>query len=184
MRRSAAFCMMLSGMSLFACKEKKKVMIEEVATMQPPVAEKIKKELTIHGDTRIDNYYWLNDRENPKVIAYLKAENTYMDSITGPSAKLKTKLYEEMKSRIMETDASVPYLKDGYYYYSRYEQGKEYPIYCRKKGSTEAAEEIILRVSQLVTEFPEIVEMDINPLVLHNQGEGAIVLDARIILQG
>ena len=165
MRRSAAFCMLLSGMSLFACKEKKKVMSEEVVAIQAPVAEKIKKELTVHGDTRIDNYYWLNDREDPRVIAYLQAENAYMDSITKPSAKLKTKLYEEMKSRIMETDASVPYLKEGYYYYSRYEQGKEYPIYCRKKGSTEAAEEIILNVNELAVghDYYQVGAMTVSP---------------------
>lgn len=149
MRRSAAFCIMLSGVSLFACKEKKRVMSEEVVTIAPPVADKVNKELTIHGDTRTDNYYWMNDREDPKVIAYLKAENAYLDTMTRSSAKLRTKLYEEMKSRIMETDVSVPYLKEGYYYYSRYEQGKEYPVYCRKKGSTEAAEEIILNVNDL-----------------------------------
>lgn len=157
--------MMLSGMSLFACKEKKKIMSEEVVTIQPPVAEKIKKELTIHGDTRIDNYYWLNDREDPKVIAYLKAENAYMDTITKSSAELKTKLYEEMKGRIMETDASVPYLKEGYYYYSRYEQGKEYPIYCRKKGSTEATEEIILNVNDLAVghDYYQVGAMTVSP---------------------
>ncbi|SFD04921.1 oligopeptidase B [Chitinophaga sp. CF118] len=124
-------------------------MVEEVTTVTPPVAEKIKKELTVNGDTRIDNYYWMNDREDPRVIAYLKAENAYMDTMTQSSAQLRTKLYEEMKGRIMETDASVPYLKDGYYYYSRYVEGKEYPIYCRKKGSTEATEEIILNVNDL-----------------------------------
>ncbi|GAA3924967.1 S9 family peptidase [Chitinophaga oryziterrae] len=124
-------------------------MSEEVVTIAPPVADKVNKELTIHGDTRTDNYYWMNDREDPKVIAYLKAENAYLDTMTRSSAKLRTKLYEEMKSRIMETDVSVPYLKEGYYYYSRYEQGKEYPVYCRKKGSTEAAEEIILNVNDL-----------------------------------
>jgi oligopeptidase B len=157
--------MLLSGMSLFACKEKKKVMSEEVVAIQAPVAEKIKKELTVNGDTRIDNYYWLNDREDPRVIAYLEAENAYMDSITKPSAKLKTKLYDEMKSRIMETDASVPYLKEGYYYYSRYEQGKEYPIYCRKKGSTEAAEEIILNVNELAVghDYYQVGAMTVSP---------------------
>lgn len=140
-------------------------MSEEVVAIQAPVAEKIKKELTVNGDTRIDNYYWLNDREDPRVIAYLEAENAYMDSITKSSAKLKTKLYDEMKSRIMETDASVPYLKEGYYYYSRYEEGKEYPIYCRKKGSTEAAEEIILNVNELAVghDYYQVGAMTVSP---------------------
>lgn len=165
MRRSAAFCMMLSGMSLFACKEKKRVMTEDVVTIQPPVAEKIRKEMTVNGDTRIDNYYWMNDREDPRVISYLKAENTYLDSMTASSAKLRTKLYEEMKGRIMETDASVPYLKDGYYYYSRFEQGKEYPIYCRKKGSTEAPEDIILNVNDLAKghDYYAVGAMTVSP---------------------
>lgn len=165
MRISAAFCMMLSGISLFACKEKKRVMIDEVVTITPPVAEKVRKELTVNGDTRIDNYYWMNDREDPRVIAYLKAENAYLDTMTQSSAKLRTKLYEEMKGRIMETDASVPYLKEGYYYYSRYEQGKEYPIYCRKKGSTEAAEEIILNVNDLAKghSYYQVGGMTVSP---------------------
>ncbi|WP_236652773.1 S9 family peptidase [Chitinophaga vietnamensis] len=115
----------------------------------PPVAEKIPKELTIHGDTRIDNYYWLNERENPKVIDYLKAENAYLDTIMAPEAKLREKLFDEMKGRIKETDMSVPYLKNGFYYYTRYEKGKEYPIYCRKKGSLEADEQIVLNVNEL-----------------------------------
>jgi oligopeptidase B len=157
--------MILSGMSLFACKEKKRVMSEEVVTISPPVAEKIKKELTVNGDTRIDNYYWMNDREDPKVIAYLKAENAYLDTMTHSSAKLRAKLYEEMKSRIMETDVSVPYLKEGYYYYSRYEQGKEYPVYCRKKGSTDAAEEIMLNVNDLAKghSYYQVGGMTVSP---------------------
>ncbi|MVT11567.1 S9 family peptidase [Chitinophaga tropicalis] len=150
MRRAAAFCIMLSGMGLFACKENNKKMPEEViSTIKPPVAEQIDTAMTIHGDTRIDKYYWMNDRNDPRVISYLKAENAYLDTIMKPFAKLRQKLYDEMRGRIMETDASVPYLKEGYYYYTRYTQGKEYPVYCRKKGSLEATEEIILDVNVL-----------------------------------
>ncbi|RFS19865.1 S9 family peptidase [Chitinophaga silvatica] len=141
------FLLLMGTTVLLSCNEKKHSMSEE--NIQPPIAEKIPKELTIHGDTRIDNYYWLNDRENPKVIDYLKAENAYLDTIMAPQKKLRTQLYDEMKSRIKETDMSVPYLKNGYYYYTRYEEGKEYPVYCRKKGSLEAAEQVILNVNEL-----------------------------------
>ena len=125
--------------------------------MAAPTTEKKPYEMVAHGDKRIDNYYWMNDffkkcPDSTKVVDYLKAENAYLDTMTHSSAKLRAKLYEEMKSRIMETDVSVPYLKEGYYYYSRYEQGKEYPIYCRKKGRTEAAEEIMLMQTRLAKE--------------------------------
>jgi oligopeptidase B len=113
-------------------------------TMKPPVAEKIEKELKIHGDLRIDNYYWMNDREDPKVLAYLKEENDYTRGMLGHTDKLQDKLYQEIVGRIKQTDMSVPYLLNGYYYYTRYEEGQEYPLYCRKKGSLEGQEEIML----------------------------------------
>ncbi|SJZ54073.1 oligopeptidase B [Chitinophaga eiseniae] len=140
--------LVVAGIVLLSCQEKKKNMNNQ-ENFQPPVAEKIPKELTIHGDTRIDNYYWMNNREDPKVLSWLTAENAYLDSVMAPEKDLRTKLFEEMKGRIKETDMSVPYLKNGYYYYSRFEKGKEYPIYCRKKGSLEADEEIILNVNDL-----------------------------------
>lgn len=140
--------LLLLGTVLLSCNEKKHTMNDQ-ADIKPPVAEKIAKELSIHGDKRIDNYYWMNDRENPKVISWLKAENAYLDTILAPEKKLREKLFDEMKSRIKETDMSVPYLKNGYYYYTRFEQGKEYPVYCRKKGSLEATEQIILNVNEL-----------------------------------
>lgn len=112
-------------------------------TPQPPKAAKIIKELTIHGQTRIDNYYWLNDRENPEVINYLKAENAYTEQILAPTKDLQTKLFDEMKARIKEQDESLPYKENGYYYFSRFIKGGEYPIYCRKKGTLKAAEEVL-----------------------------------------
>lgn len=115
----------------------------------PPMAEKKDTALTVHGDTRIDPYYWLRERENPQVISYLEAENAYLDTVMQPLAAFKQQLFEEMKGRIKETDASVPYRKNGYYYYTRYTTGKEYLLYCRKKGSLEAPEEIILDVNEL-----------------------------------
>lgn len=165
MRKAAAFIMMLSGMGLFACKENKKSMSAEIKTIKPPVAEQIDTTMTIHGDTRVDKYYWMNDRNDPKVISYLTAENNYLDTIMEPHKELRKKLYEEMRGRIMETDASVPYLKNGYYYYSRYETGKEYPIYCRKKGSLEASEEIILNVNVLAAghQYYQVGAISVSP---------------------
>jgi oligopeptidase B len=117
--------------------------------IEPPDAKRKTKVLNIHGDTRIDNYYWLNERENPDVIDYLKAENEYTEAALKPTEDLQEKLFKEMKNRIKEDDQSVPYKKNGYYYYTRYEEGKEYPIYCRKKGSMDAGEEILLNVNEM-----------------------------------
>ncbi|WP_044220230.1 S9 family peptidase [Chitinophaga pinensis] len=165
MRKAAAFIMMLSGMGLFACKENKKSMSAEIKTIKPPVAEQRDTTMTIHGDARVDKYYWMNDRNDPEVISYLTAENNYLDTIMEPHKELRKKLYEEMRGRIMETDASVPYLKNGYYYYSRYETGKEYPIYCRKKGSLEATEEIILNVNVLAVghQYYQVGAISVSP---------------------
>ena len=114
-----------------------------------PIAKKISKELSIHGDTRIDNYYWLNERENPEVIKYLTDENTYTKSVLKKTEKFQEDLFLEMKGRIKETDESVPYKDNGYFYYTRYEEGKEYPIYCRKKESLDNQEEIMLDVNKM-----------------------------------
>ncbi|SHM14693.1 oligopeptidase B [Chitinophaga jiangningensis] len=122
-------------------------MSQEILT--PPSVEKIAKELSIHGHTRTDHYYWLNNREDQKVIDYLKAENNYLEAVLAPEKELREQLFAEMKGRIKETDMGVPYRKNGYYYYSRFEQGKEYPIYCRKKGSLDNPEEIVLDVNIL-----------------------------------
>jgi len=116
---------------------------------KPPVAQKIRKELTTHGQTRIDDYYWLNDRNNPQVLAYLEAENVYTDVLMAHTDKLQQKLYQEISGRIKQTDESVPYKKNGYYYYTRFESGQEYPVYCRKKGTMEPAEEIMLNVNKM-----------------------------------
>jgi len=114
-----------------------------------PVAKKVAKELSIHGDTRVDNYFWLNQREDEEVIEYLNAENTYTEKVMEPLKGFRDSLFEEMKGRIKETDMSVPYRKDGWFYYVRQEEGKEYPIYCRKEGSLDAAEDIIMDVNPM-----------------------------------
>jgi oligopeptidase B len=110
----------------------------------PPIAKRIPTELSKHGDTRQDDYYWLNDRENPEVIAYLNDENAYTEAILGPVKTLREELYTEMVARIKQEDQSVPYFDNGYWYLTRFEEGAEYPIHSRKKGHLEAAEEIML----------------------------------------
>jgi oligopeptidase B len=112
-------------------------------TIAAPVAKILPKQLKKHNEVRIDNYYWLNDRENPEVIDYLNQENAYYDSMTAHTKEFQKELFEEMKGRIKEDDQSVPYLYNGYYYITRYEKGQDYPIYSRKKGSLEAKEEIL-----------------------------------------
>jgi len=114
------------------------------ALPQPPVANKVPRELTLHGHTRVDEYYWLNQRENPEVIAYLQAENAYTDAVLKPAARLRESLYKEMAGRMQQTDMSVPYFENGYWYYTRFEKGKNYPVYCRKKKSMQGAEQVML----------------------------------------
>ncbi len=121
--------------------------------VKPPVAKKIPKELTIHGDTRIDNYYWMNDRDNPEVIAHLEAENAYTDAIMKHTEPLQEKLFEEIKSKIKQEDNSVPYRKNGYFYYTRTVPEKEYYLNCRKKGTLDAEEEILLDVNKMAEGF-------------------------------
>lgn len=121
---------------------------------RPPVAEKTSKELTIHGQTRVDNYYWLRERDNPKVVEYLKAENDYLKAVMKPTEGLQETLYKEMVGRIKPTDMSVPSRWQGYYYYSRYEEGKDYPVHCRKKGTLEAPEEIMLNGNEMAAGHP------------------------------
>jgi len=122
---------------------------EKPMEIEPPKAKMILKELRAHDDVRIDNYYWLNDRENQEVIDYLNAENEYYAEVTAHTDALKEDLYQEMKARIKEDDESVPYKLNGYFYMTRYEKGKDYPIYTRRKGSLDAEEEIIFDVNEM-----------------------------------
>jgi oligopeptidase B len=114
-----------------------------------PFAKRIPTTLTAHDDALIDDYYWLNDRENPEVIAYLNAENEYLNASLAHTKDLQEKLYAEIVGRIKQEDQSVPYFHHGYFYLTRYEEGGEYPIYARKKGSLEATEEVLLHVPTL-----------------------------------
>ncbi len=102
------------------------------------------KKLEKHGHVRIDNYYWLKDRDNPQVIDFLKKENENTKSVMAHTEALEKTVFQEIKGRIKQTDMSVPYRLDDYFYYTRYEDGREYPVYCRKKGSLAGPEEIML----------------------------------------
>lgn len=117
--------------------------------VKPPVAEKKAKELIAHGDTRIDNYYWLNDYfkkgpDSSQVVAYLQEENAYLDTMMAGTRELQASLFNEMKARIKEKDETVPVFNNGYFYYRRTDEGKQYFKYCRKKASLDAPEEVLL----------------------------------------
>jgi oligopeptidase B len=115
----------------------------------PPVAKKVPKVTEINGRKLVDNYFWLRDKQNPEVKAYLEAENAYTDAVLKPTAPLQKKLYDEMLGRIKETDVDVPYKEGNYFYYSRTEAGKQYQIRCRKKGSLDAPEEVLLDINEM-----------------------------------
>jgi oligopeptidase B len=118
-------------------------------TLRPPMTEKKTKTTKIHDYTMTDNYFWLREKSNPEVIKHLEAENVYTEATMKPTAALQDKLYKEMVGHIKETDDTVPYHWGDYYYYSRTEQGKQYPINCRKKGSLDAKEEVVLDQNEM-----------------------------------
>lgn len=120
----------------------------------PPVAPIKPKVLENHGIQRVDNYYWLRERENPEVISYLNAENEYTKAMLADVKSLEDNLFEEIKSRIKQDDSSVPFADRGFIYYTRFEEGKQYPIYCRKQGSVDAPEQIMLNVNELAEGKP------------------------------
>jgi len=137
----SAICLLVVGVGvLMTCSK---------ADPQPPVAEIVPHELETHGDVRIDDYFWLRERENPEVISYLEAENAYMDEVMVETAALQAELFEEIKGRIKQTDSSVPVRDHGYLYYNRTEDGKEYQIHCRIKNEPGAKEEVLLDVNAL-----------------------------------
>ncbi len=122
-------------------------------TIEVPLAKKQPKELKIHSDVRIDNYYWLNDRENPEVIDYLNSENDYTKQMMSHTEDFQKALFEEMKGRIKEDDSTVPYKLNGYWYITKYEKGKDYPIYIRKKELLTASEEILFDCNEMAKDF-------------------------------
>lgn len=119
----------------------------------PPTPDKQIREFTLHGDKRVDEYYWLNQRTDEKVLNYLKAENAYLDTMMASTRDFQQQLFEEMKGRIKENDESLPFKDNGYFYYTRYQEGKQYPVFARKKESLTAPEEVMLDQNVLAEGF-------------------------------
>ncbi len=134
-------------------------------TVAPPVAKVVPYSLEAHGDLRIDDYYWLQERSDPEVIAYLEAENNYTEEVMASSAELRETLFEEIKGRIKQDDDTVPYPYRGSHYYTRFVEGQDYPIHCRRVGNLEAAEEVMLDVNQVAAghEFCAVSGQRISP---------------------
>jgi oligopeptidase B len=158
MKKSTVWFMLIIVASMMRCGQEKTSVDEK--DIQPPDPEQVPHELTAHGTKRIDNYYWMKlseeqknaavkDEQTTKVLSYLEAENEYLKSMMEHTEPLQEKLYKEMVGRIRQDDESVPYLNNGYWYYTRFEKQKEYPIYCRKKETLKAREEMLLNVNEL-----------------------------------
>lgn len=151
MRATTHFCLLACvATAVVACNTTSPTphsMSQEIPT--PPTVEIRPKQLEAHGHVRVDNYYWLNQRDNPEVLAYLEAENAYMDALTAHTNDLQKELFDEIKGRIKQDDTSVPYLKDGHFYYSRVEDGDQYPSYCRKRGNLDGLEQVLLDMNAM-----------------------------------
>ena len=122
--------------AMAACSDKEPSLVEQAAEKRPV-------ELKLHDNTRVDNYFWLRDREDPEVIAYLDAENVHTERTLEPFKGLQNVVFEEIKARLQPDEESPPYRYGDYFYYVRYEEGSEYPIYARRKGSLDAPEQVI-----------------------------------------
>ena len=147
MKRRFARCLCVSV--LLSASALRLVAADTSSLPASPVAKKDPKVTEINGRKLVDNYFWMRDKQNPEVRAYLEVENAYTDAVMKPTEPLQKKLYDEMLSRIKETDVDVPYQEGNYFYYSRTEAGKQYQIRCRKKASLEAPEEVVLDVNEL-----------------------------------
>ncbi|HEA30764.1 MAG TPA: S9 family peptidase [Leeuwenhoekiella sp.] len=139
---------------IFALAVKSQNTKEVQQSPMPPDAEKIPKKLEKHGDIRVDDYYWMNERDTPRVMDYLEGENAYYEAMTAHIKPLQEKLFTEMKARIKEDDASVPYKYNGYWYYVRFEKGQNYPLYCRKAETMDAPEEVMFNNNTMAEGHP------------------------------
>ncbi|WDF69393.1 S9 family peptidase [Sphingobacterium oryzagri] len=151
--------MIIIGAMATACSDNATKHLVSWPDASAPVAEKKAHIRTIHGDTVQDDYYWMNDffkkgPDSARVVAYLEAENTYTATMMKDTESLQALLFQEMKARVKEKDESVPYLKNGYYYYSRTDEGKQYYKFCRKKGNLDAPEEVLLDVDAMAEGYP------------------------------
>jgi len=152
---------LISGIFAAACQNQNSSMI----ALQAPIAEKHPRKLEIHGDVRTDDYYWLRESENEAVLDYLRKENEYYQALTAHTSEFREQLFAEMKGRIKEDDASVPYKQNGYWYVTRYEKGLEYPIYSRKKESLKAPEELLFNCNELAEgqEYFDLKGLSVSP---------------------
>ncbi|MBK5194534.1 MAG: S9 family peptidase [Proteiniphilum sp.] len=152
MKRTNSWLLIVTFLfTITSCNDTKKetTILKQSDFSLPPVAEMIPDTFTNFGQQRIDNYSWLRDKNNPKVIEYLNAENAYRESVMAPTTDLQQTIYDEIVGRMKEDDESYPSFRDGYYYYSRTEKGKQYRTYCRRQGSMEAAEEVIFDLNTM-----------------------------------
>ena len=159
--------------------------MNELILTAVPNVKRVPRELTVHGQTRMDKYFWLNDRNDPAVIDYLQQENDYLKEQLKHTEDFQAELFEEMKARIKEDDESVPYLKNGYYYYTKFTKGGEYPVFCRKMGGLHAGEEVMLDVNLLAedSEYMSVgavvVAPDQNRLAFSEDTVGRRIYDIR-----
>ena len=157
MKHATFLAVMLLFLATACNQPKENKILKQSDFPTPPVAEVKPDTFVEFSHQRIDNYYWMKDKTDPKVIEYLNAENTYTDTVMGSTKELQQTIYDEILGRMKEDDESYPALKDGYYYYSRSQTGKQYPTYCRKKGSLDAAEEIIFDVNKMAEDKPAFI---------------------------
>src|SRR6266550_684077 len=149
MKNRILLTLLLFSLSLIAFNN---IMAQDVNSsmmLQPPTTEKKPKITDINGDRMVDNYFWLREKSNPSVIAHLEAENAYGAAMMKPTEAMQDKLYNEILSHIKQTDVSVPYRWGDYFYYTRTKEGQQYPIYCRKQGSVDAPEQILLDLNEM-----------------------------------
>jgi oligopeptidase B len=126
----------------------------DTLVITPPIADRQPKTITVHGDSRVDDYFWLREKTNPKVMTYLHAEDAYADALMKPTASLQDGLFKEMVGHIKEDDDTAPYRRGDYFYFTRTTKGQQYPIYLRKKGALTAPEEVLLDVNELAKGQP------------------------------
>ena len=158
-----AFILIFGVIFAQSCDTNKKT--KPMKDLIPPTADQKPHQHKIHNDIRMDEYFWLKERENPEVIDYLERENDFYAKSTAHTVDFQNDLFEEMKARIKEDDSSVPYFYNGYWYISRYEKGQEYPIHTRKKGSIDAEEEILFDCNQMAEghDYFKLVGINISP---------------------
>ncbi|MEJ0085544.1 MAG: S9 family peptidase [Pseudomonadota bacterium] len=174
-RFAATLLFAITAIPLISCSSNMKQIPPVIAApataalqgMQPPVAARKPHEVVSPNGTRTDEYYWLRDdkRENAEMLAYVKAENAYADAMLGHTKALETRVYDEVIGRLQQDDSTVPYRMNGYWYYKRFETGKEYPVYARRRDAADAPEEILLNVNELAKghDFFEIGDIAISP---------------------